>query len=425
MYPPISDIRVLSTNAFKDFLSHVHQHRKERTLKKLNEMRAHINSDTRKRHALARSVAEFEHNKREREYTISRGSSYGPDFDRLCTMDGVAKVVVDGNASELRIYTKTLQLIHNPGGRTGPEQHFDIGQKIIVIKLSPKKGDGKNNVHFFDGDYAGEYAHGQAQENNTCFGSNLNSEVDAYIINNEIVPLVHLCLTFLRYEITSPRRRDDFAGPEASISEPAYASDGERSIQREAYIDFMKFVARERLKLVVEMHQSEIQKKEQEIDRLEQKLKGLRTVRNFLEEALRGMEVDRLAIATMADSEIGKLFGEGVKSLKVVEDNEEKKLEVEFMLEVPGRDPEQYALQIAINGSIYLRGPSLLDVRAPKLVDDEDVILPKDVLGATSAALAAFSIPNFFFKVKEYLLASIRGDADQNTEKPGGSDENQ
>lgn len=410
-----------SLAALKAFLLYGIAFRKARMLHGLEKVRSKMKSCAEKRHELARSIAEFERDKKEREYAISREGSFESDFQRLCAMDGVGKVVVRGDNSEIHIYTKTLTLIHNPGGRTGPERCFDIGQKVIVVKLIPDKNE--KGVHFLDGEYKGEYEHGQARHaQSTCFGTELNPVVAAYVTNCEIVPLVHLCLTFLRYEITSPvpRKKDTESGeiieleePREPAPDPMYLSEIERNIQKDAFVEFMRFVAREQLRAVAEGRKIEIQKKNEEIDRHEERLEELRMKRNFIRQALQGLGADERAVEAKGNADIDDLFKMDVKELRFTGE-ESKKLEVDCVLRISNRDPESCTLHIAVDGSVRLSGLPKQHPLASQCVDDGLIVFPKSVLAEVSAAFAGFSIPAFFKTIRLFL--------EKSAEASGGND---
>lgn len=134
--------------------------------------------------------------------TIDR-NKIAEDFEIILRLEGVGTVDVDRAGD---IIVKTKRIFQTPEINGGRDSAFDIGE--FEIRIDPK-ATSRDGIHFLQERYRGLFRHGHAKQHNTCFGQNvltgnLNAVMDKHMARFNILPLIMLCLDFLRKENTKP-----------------------------------------------------------------------------------------------------------------------------------------------------------------------------------------------------------------------------
>ncbi len=151
-------------------------------------------------------------------------------FETLLAMEGIRKVHVQGAC----IVIDTHVIEQENGNGT-----FDIGQFHIRIELGPQGLSRRIHIRFILGTYSGLYEHAYAKETGeTCFGPNLNDSIQKFLDDMDLLPLVHILLSFLRHESTKPIERS--AVSDAGPDESGYASETEREEEKAKFVALVK-----------------------------------------------------------------------------------------------------------------------------------------------------------------------------------------
>lgn len=175
--------------------------------------------------------------------------SFEDDFDQIMAMEGVKKIEIEDKT--ILVHTKRIDQVVL--GKS-----YDIGQKVIAIPFAywwdkgTNRGLPRNYIRFRNGTYAGTHNHTFAKdEGAVCFGNNtesgLNKAIDDLYLDNDVVTLIHLLLSFLRLESSATpgqRREPCFGGKQYDPSTDAWdVSDDEKKEVRHKYAELFKSVA--------------------------------------------------------------------------------------------------------------------------------------------------------------------------------------
>lgn len=182
-------------------------------------------------------ISEIEEYLTHAETHIKTAAEIEREFEQILRMEGVAIVriepeySVDGKVPIITVYTE--RILQEFDG-----VNYDIGSFRIKIDTSKL---GRESVRFIQ-DSRGNYTHPHAlpvvQEPaavQVCFGNDLNEPINKLVTDFELVPLVHLLLTFLRLDSMKPleaafKRTSDIE------SYLTYASPEDRAKEREAFV---------------------------------------------------------------------------------------------------------------------------------------------------------------------------------------------
>lgn len=167
---------------------------------------------------------------------------FSKDFEILLMMESIEAIRVEGGRF-LVIKTSPIFQIPIVDHETGEGKEYDTGEYVIRIDTNALPLS-RNAIRLSrEGCYLGPYRHIHIDDNpgNVCFGMNsdtgLNALIDGLIIKFDLVPLVHLILTFLKKEQNLPCLRDkwdDSVGPHAD----RYENEEERATEKELFVKF-------------------------------------------------------------------------------------------------------------------------------------------------------------------------------------------
>gem|GEM_PF-4661421 len=123
---------------------------------------------------------------------VRRDSDYVSQYDQIVKMDGVLSVIVEGGY--LVIYTDLIKVVKK-------DNSYNIGAYRIILDPKPKQG--RQGIKF-QRYIRGDFNHAHIVENQmVCFGGGdfgFNSALDKLMQDFDVVPIVHLIMTFLRFE---------------------------------------------------------------------------------------------------------------------------------------------------------------------------------------------------------------------------------
>lgn len=196
------------------------------------------------------------------------GKDFGKEFESLLVMEPVETVRVQ---DDRYILIKTSPILQIPAvdRETGISQSYDIGEYIIAMDtVWPEFSlPSLSSIRFRQGKYRGQFEHAHIKNmSDTCFGNSsqldnmgLNPAITSLVSRFEIVPLIHLLITFMKKERTRPSERADW---DDSI-EPTmdyYANSEEKRLAKESFIALMS-------KTVSKLSVDQLEKKIKELDR--------------------------------------------------------------------------------------------------------------------------------------------------------------
>lgn len=138
------------------------------------------------------------------EHQTQDTKTIGEQFDLILRIAGVRKIVIAGGSLIVLTHPLTQCIETTYDAR----KEYDIGQWIIEINLlSPTATHG--NIRFTHGPYQGHHSPIHPKSDTvTCFGNSadkgLNITIDKLIRACDVVNLIHLIITFLEHEQTTP-----------------------------------------------------------------------------------------------------------------------------------------------------------------------------------------------------------------------------
>jgi len=212
----------------------------ERHEREIREITERMAAKERERLATLGEISEIEEYLAHTEAHIKSREDIGREFEQILRMEGVgilrieAEYSEDGKVPAITVYTESI-LQEFEGVK------YDIGSFRIKIDTSRT---GREAVRFIQ-DSQGSHTHlhaltaaqGGPAAVQVCFGSDLNEPINKLVADFEIVPLVHLLLTFLRLNSAHPRKNEHGRSRAAEEeSRLAYTSADDRAKERDAFI---------------------------------------------------------------------------------------------------------------------------------------------------------------------------------------------
>ncbi|KKT82486.1 MAG: hypothetical protein A3B99_03155 [Candidatus Yanofskybacteria bacterium RIFCSPHIGHO2_02_FULL_44_12b] len=196
------------------------------------------------------------------------------EFEKILAMEAVETVRIIGEDTALpKIIISTGRIFQVPDNDLVKSHRYDLGKYEIMIDPASKD---LNGIRFMQKRYRGPYEHIHARDGaNTCFGTDntngLNRDIQQLMIDLDIAALVHVLITFLIKESSTPNQRktsdwdreedtDTYSSPEEKIREKNHFIDvyrtqlfARRSNELKAKInklkDDMAFLQQERVSL--------------------------------------------------------------------------------------------------------------------------------------------------------------------------------
>lgn len=262
--------------------------------------------------AMLAEIAEIEEYLAHIELGVKSPGNIEREFEQILRMEGVAALLVeteysgDGKVPIIVICTK--RIFQEFDGKK-----FDIGSFRIKIDTSKL---GKESIRFIQ-DSRGDYVHPHAlpaaeqagPDFQVCYGTDhatgLNDAVNKLMADFELVPLVHLLLTFLRLDHLKPREAAFKRTGEAE-ERVKYDSPEDRAKAREAFVEtvgkVLLWVHTKKSRVRLE----ELQRKEGAATKEYYTLRRARSEHNerikFLSERLRTADPSRNALARLLSS---------------------------------------------------------------------------------------------------------------------------
>lgn len=159
---------------------------------------------------------------------VRRDSDYASQYDLVIKIDGVRSVHVEGEF--LVIYTDPIQVVKN-------EKIHNIGAYRIILDPKPKQG--RQGIKF-QRYIRGDFNHAHIVENQmVCFGGDLgfNSALDKLMQDFDVVPIVHLIMTFLRFEDSELKENRSMGRSMLDSDMPVPAKDS--TLKKSEFCNFM------------------------------------------------------------------------------------------------------------------------------------------------------------------------------------------
>lgn len=169
---------------------------------------------------------------------------FDKEFEALLIMESIETIRIP-NDHCLSIKTSPIFQIPAIDHPNKIAESYDIGEFDIRINTNslPLKRDA---INFYQDKYTGPYKHTHVGSPgiNVCFGTNqeegLNTPIDNLIARLDIVPLVHLILSFLKKERSRPSERSQAPTPtNSNPSKDSYKDGEERAGEKERFIKLM------------------------------------------------------------------------------------------------------------------------------------------------------------------------------------------
>ena len=244
----------------------------------------------------------------------------GKEFESLLIMESIETVRIK-DERYLLVKTGPISQIPSPDHEKKTAESYDIGEFIIRIdRTSPNLLLSRAAIRFFQNSYAGPFKHVHINtDSEVCFGTvnqtdniGLNSIIDNLIADFDIVPLIHLVLTFMKKERNKPTKRtgwDDAVKPQTDY----YKNDEEREAEKNRFIQFVGDVTLESSvgylkRAILELNQK-IQSLRAEIILVKQSLRGYLAMLEKLNSFLANVEdINREAACLIEDQSIFGLF---------------------------------------------------------------------------------------------------------------------
>ncbi len=188
---------------------------------------------------LARNVT----NKKRLELIKSELSTrnFANEFEALLNIESIETIrIQDGRY----IVIKTCPIFQIPAidHEHKVAEAYDIGEFIIKIDINSLPLT-RTSISFFQDGYTGPYRHGHilTPQSAVCFGTDstagLNSFIDNLISKFDVVPLIHLIITFLKKEKSKPAFRDrDRRSGSDTAKRDEYKNDEERGEEKKNFI---------------------------------------------------------------------------------------------------------------------------------------------------------------------------------------------
>lgn len=167
--------------------------------------------------------------------------SFGDEFDKILGIEGVRSVRVVKDQAGCKLVIMTGLIYQSPGDG----ENYNIGEFDIVINLKNTK---RSAIYLCQSRDGGKYQHPHSRVDNggmVCFGTTdqgLNADIERLISRLDVVPLVHLILTFLKKDSQKPELKPEgtFAMVPIISAPPDYEDEIDKSKERAAFIKSMK-----------------------------------------------------------------------------------------------------------------------------------------------------------------------------------------
>ncbi|OHB21392.1 MAG: hypothetical protein A3J67_02590 [Parcubacteria group bacterium RIFCSPHIGHO2_02_FULL_48_10b] len=230
------------TKAFRIFLRAYYQERLRRGSERLRALKEALSKEEDECYRAALELAELQDSLEQLKREGESAATLDDDFEKILAMEGVRLISVDEHQGHLRICTKRImQVVRLQIEGKTQQTEYDIGQFHIVIRLLEENLT-KDSIIFLPGEYRGTHSHPHAGATgySVCFGSPLNQDISKLIADFKIAPLVHLLLSFLRWDEANPvplREPSKKETPQQydPIFEFGYRSPDERAMAKRAY----------------------------------------------------------------------------------------------------------------------------------------------------------------------------------------------
>ncbi len=176
---------------------------------------------------------------------------FGDEFEKISDMEGVGTVRVINKENNSRLLINLKRIFQLGPSLIFPEQRYDLGE--FEIEIDPFVND-YGAIHFYQNRKRGPYKHAYAAIDKTCFGNSsggLNKAITDLMCRFNVVPLVHLLLSFLIKETTSPTKIIDSTTDSADCKndnyQPSpdnfYTSNEDRELAKVEFIKLLQEVA--------------------------------------------------------------------------------------------------------------------------------------------------------------------------------------